>query len=111
MENEFKSSRARVEDIMYQCVKSILDECEYVPDKVQQWLSIIFQNVLSEISDLFLETSYKFCANGVITQNCGAGLYMACSSRNETNQENYAFVFYQNDHLLCTLVLYCMGSM
>lgn len=71
---------------MLSSMKSVLKNKEFAADKVQEWLSSIFEDVLRHLS--VLGPRFKYCATGVITQNCGAGLHQANSCRFEKNADS-----------------------
>ena len=73
-------------EIMTASMKSVLKNKEFQGEKVQEWLSSIFEDILRHLSTL--GPRFKYCATGVITQNCGAGLHMANSCRFEKNTDS-----------------------
>jgi hypothetical protein len=97
---------------MVASVKSVLKNKEFAGDKVQEWLAAIFEDVLRHLS--VLGPRFKYCATGNITQNCGAGLYIANANRYEKNTDSmflfltpdFAYTKYQEGSILCTLVVY-----
>lgn len=99
-------NRQQVEEIMQRSVQSVLKSGEFQAHKVQEWLSQIFEDVLRQLSTLGPQFRFKYCASGVITQNCGAGLYQAASCKYEKNQDNFGKFTYQKGNILCTLVVY-----
>ncbi|KAK8883299.1 Dynein light chain Tctex-type, variant 2 [Tritrichomonas musculus] len=89
---------------MQTSAKQILKNKEFQADKVQEWLSSIFEDILRRLSQL--GPRFKYCATGVITQNCGAGLHIANCNRLEKNVDNFACYKYQENSILCLLVVY-----
>jgi hypothetical protein len=97
---------------MLASVKSVLKNKEFAGDKVQEWLATIFEDVLRHLS--VLGPRFKYCATGIITQNCGAGLQMANACRYEKNTDStvlflipdFGVTKYQEGSVLCTLVVY-----
>ena len=84
-------NKGQVEEIMQTSAKTILKSREFQADKVQEWLSGIFEDILRRLSQL--GPRFKYCATGVITQNCGAGLHIANCNRLEKNTDSM-FLFF-----------------
>ena len=102
MENSFPKYQCEI--LMHRAIHNVLKDGIYKPENVQEWLSVILSQVLEDLPQI--SKKYKFCVNGVITQNCGAGLYLISSSRNPILNDNYGFIQYQNGTILCTLIVY-----
>jgi hypothetical protein len=71
---------------MLASVKSVLKNKEFSSEKVNEWLSSIFEDILRHLS--VLGPRFKYCCTGIITQNCGAGLLVATASRHEKNTDS-----------------------
>jgi hypothetical protein len=71
-------------------VKSVLKNKEFSSEKVNEWLSTIFEEILRQFANL--GPRFKYCATAVITQDCGAGLLMASTARSEKNADSF-FLF------------------
>ena len=93
-------------------MKSVLKNKEFAADNVQEWLSSIFEDILRHLS--VLGPRFKYCATGVITQNCGAGLHQVNSLRGEKEVDStvhflipdFSSAIYKDGSILCTLVVY-----
>lgn len=84
-------NKQQVEEIMQTSAKQVLKNKEFQADKVQEWLSAIFEDILRRLSQL--GPRFKYCATGVITQNCGAGLHMANCNRFEKTTDSMFLIF------------------
>lgn len=76
-------------EIALSALKSVLKNKEFASDKCEEWLSAVFEDVLRQLS--VLGPRFKYCATGVITQNCGAGFHQANSCRFEKNADSMFF--------------------
>ena len=99
-------NKQQVEEIMQRSVQSVLKSGEFNPNKVQEWLSQIFEDILRQLSNLGPQFKFKYCAHGIITQNCGAGLHQGSACHYEKNQDNFGAIKYEKGSILCTLVVY-----
>lgn len=95
---------SQVQDLISTTVKGILKNREFQSEKVNEWLSAIFEDICRKLSLLGLR--FKYCCTGTITQNCGAGLMQCNSGRIEKNSDAYAFFKYQESTILCVITVY-----
>lgn len=94
----------QVNEIISRVISGVLKSGEFVPDKVQEHLTNILHEILSQLKELNFR--FKYCVSGLITQNCGAGLYQFASTHYEKNQDNYANTVYQKGNIICAVTVY-----
>ncbi|EAY18180.1 Tctex-1 family protein [Trichomonas vaginalis G3] len=94
----------QVNEIISRVISGVLKSGEFVPDKVQEHLTNILHEVLSQLKELNFR--FKYCVSGLITQNCGAGLYQFASTHYEKNQDNFANTVYQKGNIICSVTVY-----
>ena len=94
----------QVKEIIQRVQASTIKSGEYQPEKAREHLSNILHEILSQLKDLNFR--FKYCASGIITQNCGAALYQAVSAKYEKSTDNFIYSVYTKENVLCAVTVY-----
>ena len=94
----------QVKEIIQRVQQATIKNGEYQSEKVHEHLTNILHEILSQLKDLNFR--FKYCASGIITQNCGAALYQATSAKFEKATDNFACSVYTKDNVLCAVTVY-----